>query len=919
MPTIGEITARLTLDMSDFSRHMQMAQMQMDHAGHSAHNTGIAFDVMQQSALAFAAVVAASFTSSVMVAANFEQKMKDVQAVSGVTGEELQKLSDLALDMGQKTAFSASESASAIEELIKAGVSVTDILNGGLEGALNLAVAGNLDLASAAEIASTALNAFRKDNLTVAQAADILAGAANASATDIGEMKYGLQMASAVASSVGMSFKDTSTALAVFAQNGLKGSDAGTSLKTMLMNLQPATKAQVEAFRDLGLMSKDGSNAFFTQEGHLKSLAEISEILRNSMSKMTDQQRLLTMETIFGSDAIRASNILFKEGAQGVNEMWAAMSKVTAADVAKTKMETLKGAFEQFKGALETAGIELGNEFLPALTQFTRIATGVVQSLNNVDMANVSAALAFGGTAAAIAVVGSSIMKLVGYMRLLFVSMGPAGWIITGLSIIGGLLAANAMQQKELDDSMLDNLKTQLDSAKAIDANVKAYDDLRSKSHLTNEELAQFVDINTELSKTTDPKRIAELTAVQEQLRQKSGLSNEELDKMVQLNGDLVQKVPEATKTITDQGNAIINNTDAIKKYSAAKLDSLYKELDLERIKNETLYNNLLKQESELVDKRKTQEDNLQKLMGLRDTAQVKLNEAEAELNRLKESGNANDKAMVFTQQNKVQLAKEALDSYQKQLEAQAASILQTGKDLDNTREKIQKLQSVRDQMAQIALAQVGLNSKTGEELSTIDAAIGKLQQQKQELQNTTPAAQRNTQEYRDSVSAIDAQIGKLQSARNQVIMITDQAARMNDELSRDITKRINEVHYQQVVEIVSQGRRVAGGPQSAYHTGGIVGVGQMPKLHIGGLASQFADLPNHNEVDVRLLRNEMVLTQAQQANLMRMIDAGFTNNHGNQKQEKSTVYNVNVDAKNVDVDEQQLTRYLQRLEALYG
>ncbi|MGQ7101892.1 phage tail tape measure protein [Escherichia sp. SP-MK] len=130
------------------------------------------------------------------------------------------------------------EAGQGIEELIKAGVSLTDIINGGLEGALNLATAGELELGDAAEIASTALNAFKDDNLSVAQAADLLAGAANASATSVGEMKFGLSMVSAVAAGVGLSFKDTTTALALFAQNGLKGSDAGTSLKTQTSFLQ---------------------------------------------------------------------------------------------------------------------------------------------------------------------------------------------------------------------------------------------------------------------------------------------------------------------------------------------------------------------------------------------------------------------------------------------------------------------------------------------------------------------------------------------------------------------------------------------------------------------------------------------------------------------------------------------------------
>jgi TP901 family phage tail tape measure protein len=110
------------------------------------------------------------------------------------------------MEMGKKTAFSSAEAAQGIEELVKAGVSVTDILNGGLEGALTC-YRRKPNLADAAEIASTALNAFKDDNLSVAQAADILAGAANASATDVGELKYGLSMVSAVASGAGLSFQ----------------------------------------------------------------------------------------------------------------------------------------------------------------------------------------------------------------------------------------------------------------------------------------------------------------------------------------------------------------------------------------------------------------------------------------------------------------------------------------------------------------------------------------------------------------------------------------------------------------------------------------------------------------------------------------------------------------------------------------
>ena len=220
--------------------------------------------------------------------ADFEARMSSIKAVTGSSAETMKQFHDAAVKAGADTAFSATEAADAIEELAKAGVSTKDILDGGLTGALNLATAGELDLKEAAEIASTALNAFKKDNLSVVDAANQLAGAANASATDVHELKYGLSAVAPVASGLGLSFRDTTNALAVFAQNGLKGSDAGTSLKTMLMNLQPQTKAQTNMMRELGIITADGANQFFTAEGKVKSFAEISQVLKSSLSGLTE-------------------------------------------------------------------------------------------------------------------------------------------------------------------------------------------------------------------------------------------------------------------------------------------------------------------------------------------------------------------------------------------------------------------------------------------------------------------------------------------------------------------------------------------------------------------------------------------------------------------------------------------------------
>lgn len=316
------------------------------------------------------------------LAISYEQQMSNIKALTGANNEQIKSLDKLALEMGSKTKYSALEAAQGIEELLKAGVSLEQVINGGLAGALDLASAGGVSVADSAEIASTALNAFRKDGLKVAQVADILAGAANTSATNIDSLRLGLGQVSAVASGIGMTFNDTSTALAVFAQNGLKGSDAGTSLKTMLLNLQPGSKKQRALFDELGLTVNGLNNKFFDAQGKTKSLADISEVLKTKLGKLTDQQRSLALEQLFGTDATRAANILFKEGAKGVTDMQVAMSNVTAQEVAREKTNNLAGALERLKSAFDTKLIQIFTKPLPGMAIAINVVTNAIENLD---------------------------------------------------------------------------------------------------------------------------------------------------------------------------------------------------------------------------------------------------------------------------------------------------------------------------------------------------------------------------------------------------------------------------------------------------------------------------------------------------------------------------------------------------------
>jgi TP901 family phage tail tape measure protein len=326
-------------------------------------------------ALVMGGAVAAGFALAAHAALNFDKQMSEVQAVTGATSEEMGQLRQSAIDAGAATVFSASEAAQAQTELAKAGVGTADILNGALDGALNLASAGNLDLATAAELAANAMTTFKLSGSDVPRIADALAAGANKSAADVDDMGIALQQTGLVADQVGLSLEDTVGVLSMFAQAGLKGSDAGTSLKTMLMRLNPQTAEAREAMGELGLEMYDA-------QGNFVGITSAAQQLSDKLGPLTQEQRQAALQTIFGSDAIRAATVLYQNGGAGVDQWRDAVSESGyAADLAATKTDNLAGDLEQLKGSLETALIQGGSQATGALRGVAQGLTGVINGL----------------------------------------------------------------------------------------------------------------------------------------------------------------------------------------------------------------------------------------------------------------------------------------------------------------------------------------------------------------------------------------------------------------------------------------------------------------------------------------------------------------------------------------------------------
>lgn len=339
-------------------------------------------------AISFTAV-SAGMASAVSVASSYEQQLSAIAAVSSkaeVTAVGgMKAIGDAALQLGKDTSFSATEAAAGMEEMVKAGVSLKDVMAGGGKAALDLAAAGALSVAEAATVASNAMNAFGLAGSDFPHIADALAGASVASATDVHQLGYALASVGAVAHGIGLSFDDTTTAISLLAQAGLKGSDSGTSLKSMLNQLSPQTKKAKEEMQALGIITRDGANQFFTANGAVKDAAGIAEVLQKATANLTKEQKTNALVTLFGTDGQRAALILSEQGAAGINKMADAQRAAGgAAAIANERLNNLRGSLEKLGGTWEVIRIKFGSPFLPVLK---RGVDQLTETLNNAEPA----------------------------------------------------------------------------------------------------------------------------------------------------------------------------------------------------------------------------------------------------------------------------------------------------------------------------------------------------------------------------------------------------------------------------------------------------------------------------------------------------------------------------------------------------
>ena len=321
--------------------------------------------------------IAGLLGASVKTGMDFEQQMSRVNAISGATAEEFAALEKQAIDLGASTAFSATEAAEGMENLASAGFSTTEIM-AAMPGMLDLAASSGADLAQSADIAASTLRGFGLEAADAGHVADVLAKTAadtNAAVEDTGEaMKY----VAPVAHAFGISMEETAAAIGIMSDAGIKGSQAGTTLRGALSRLAKPTDVMQDTMDALGI-------SFFNAEGKMLSLTEMTAMLKDKTAGLTDEQRNAALVTLFGQESLSGMLALMEAGPEKIGSLTASLENCdgAAAEMAETMMDNLAGAVEELSGAAETLGILVYQSIQEPLKEVVQTATEYIGQLQS--------------------------------------------------------------------------------------------------------------------------------------------------------------------------------------------------------------------------------------------------------------------------------------------------------------------------------------------------------------------------------------------------------------------------------------------------------------------------------------------------------------------------------------------------------
>lgn len=370
-------------------------------------------------------------TAAASTAASFEQQMNRVKAISGATGSEFEKLEQQAIELGASSVFSATEVGQAQENMASAGFDAKTIYEA-MPGVMALAAVSGGDMALSAEAVATAMNQFGIEASQSSHVADIFAEAAARTNAETSDMAEALKYAGPVAGSFGLTLEETAAAIGIMSNAGIKGSQAGTTLRTSMQRLADPTDEAKAVMEELGL-------EFFDSSGQMKSLSEITAILQDKMSGLTDEQKSAALSTLFGKESMTGMLALVDSAPGTIDNLTTSLvnSEGASQKMADTINSGMAGAFENLKGALESAGIAIGKALAPVIEDVTDKITDLVNWFNSLDESTQTTIVTIAGIVAAVGpvlVIIGSVISAIGKIVALFGSGGAIASIVTWIT-----------------------------------------------------------------------------------------------------------------------------------------------------------------------------------------------------------------------------------------------------------------------------------------------------------------------------------------------------------------------------------------------------------------------------------------------------------------------------------------------------
>ena len=526
-------------------------------------------------------------TAAVTTGNDFEAQMSRVQAIAGATADELEQLTNQAIDLGASTTFSASEVASGMENLASAGFTTQEIMDA-MPGLLDLAASSGADLARSSEIAASAIRGFGLEANSSAHIADVFAEASartNAQVEDMGEaMKY----IAPVANTMGLSIEEVAAAIGIMSDAGIKGEQAGTTLRGALTRLTKPTDKMVAVMDELGI-------SFYDNEGKMKSLTEIISMLQDATSGLTEEEEQYALTTIFGTESLSGMTALISRGSDDLRDMTKEFENADGAakDMADTMLDNTKGSIEELKGSLESAGIAIQKSLSPFIRDLAKKIQDLVDDFNDLTdeekenviktallVAAIGPAIkilsAFGSTLGTVGKGISVVTTGIGVFRTgaqsassaanIFAKVlkgitSPAGLVTTAITVATGAIVYFATKQTEAQKKAQETAEAVSETKQSfeqytasIDKNTQSEINHIEYVRRLSEELGRLVDENGKVKEGYESRVSFILNELNSALGTEYELNNGIIDSYKKLQGEIGETIEKKEAQLILQG-----------------------------------------------------------------------------------------------------------------------------------------------------------------------------------------------------------------------------------------------------------------------------------------------------------------------------------------------------------------------------